>query len=229
MVDYPTGASITTDPTLDDITLEQLLQIMPRCSPAWHPHLVSAMGRHGIVTELRVCAFLAQIAHESDEGNRLEENLRYTTYSSLVDVPGWKRKFFPTQEASEPYLRNPEKLANLVYANTLGNGPPESGDGWKHRGGGWIQLTGKANYIDAAKGTGHPLVEQPELLRAVGIAAADTAGWFWLTRSCNERADKIPGPGDTIEFRALTKRINAAKLGLAQRIAYFDRAREVLL
>lgn len=219
------------DPTRYDITPEQLRAIMPRCDVlTWHPFLVAAMGRWEIGTAPRIAGFLSQVAHESGECRRLEEGLSYSA-ERLMAV--WPSRFRTLADAS-PYARAPEALANHVYGsrNDLGNRGPGTGDGWRYRGGGLLQLTGRASYVAAASGTGHPLVEHPELLRTPGPEAADSAGWFWCSKGCNELADacrldatpeQIDGP-----FRALTKRINGGVVGLEERLKYWQKARDAM-
>ena len=212
------------------LTPAELQEIMPRCDvDVWHPLLLQAMAGYDIYRHrARVCCFLAQIAHESGECRRLEEGLSYSA-ERLQAV--WPRRF-PTLQSAEPYARNPEALANKVYADRIGNGPEASGDGWRFRGGGLVQLTGRGNYSAAAMGTGLDLVEHPEQLREPGEAAALSAGWFWASKGCNELADACD-PDASLEavdvpFRRLTRRINGGYVGLEDRLAYWDRARKVV-
>ena len=229
MAEVVVGADVQIDPSLDDLTTAQLHAIMPRCDVAvWHPLLVAAMGRWGIVTAPRVAGFLSQVAHESGECRRLEEGLSYSA-ERLMAV--WPSRFRTLAEAA-PYARSPEALANHVYGarTDLGNRGAGSGDGWRYRGGGLLQITGLANHEAAAKGTGHPLVEHPELLRTPGPEAADSAGWFWRRKGCNEladacRLDASPEALDT-PFRLLTKRINGGAVGLEERLRYWRAARD---
>ena len=216
-------SELRIDPTLDDLTPEQLRAVMPRCDVAtWHPLLVAAMAPRGIVTPARVCAVLAQVAHESGELRRLEEVLSYTA-ERLMQV--WPKRF-PTLESATPYARAPEALANHVYANRLGN--DGAGDGWRYRGGGLIMLTGRANHAEAAEGTGLGLVEHPEILRTPGPAPAVTACWFWQSKGCNELADATTGSMPEDAFRKLTRRINGGLTGLTERMAYWTKAKEVI-
>ena len=128
------------------ISAAQLTAFLPALKgpDAWAGPLNAAMERFEINTPPRVAAFLAQVAHESGELARLVENLNYTA-ARLVAV--WPTKF-PTVEAAQPYERNPERLANRVYAKRLGNGDTASGDGWRFRGRGLIQLTGRNHLAD---------------------------------------------------------------------------------
>lgn len=221
----PQGAQVQIDPKLDDLTVEQLAAIMPRCNASfWRPVLVPEMGRRGIVTPARVCCFLSQVAHESSELTRLEEGLSYSA-ERLVQV--WPTRFRSLEEA-KPYARAPEALANHVYAGRMGNGDASSGDGWKYRGGGLIQMTGRAAYQDAADATGLNLVEQPEQIRAPGMPAARTACWWWWHAGCNDLADATDGPTPDEAFRRLTRRINGGLTGLQERRAYWIKAKEVV-
>ena len=226
---FPVGTDLDIDSTLDDLTVEQLRTIMPRCdAPTWHPLLIEAMGLYGIVTRRRVCGFLSQVAHESGECRRLEESLSYTA-ERLLQV--WPSRFKSLAEA-RPYEHQPQRLANRVYASRIGNGPEASGDGWRYRGGGLIMCTGLANYTSAAAGTGLPLVEHPELLRAPDRPAAIVSAWWWRQHGCNDLADACD-PGASLEavrepFVALTRRINGGTAGLDDRLEYWDRTRQTL-
>ena len=137
------------------------------------------------------------------EFNHLLENLNYSA-QRLVQV--WPSRF-PSLPVAIPYAGNPEKLANFIYANRLGNGPPDSGDGWKYRGRGLIQLTGRGNYQQAATGIGRPLVDQPDLLLQPDVAAR-SAAFFWKSHGLNELADDRSGDDDNADFQMITIRIN---------------------
>lgn len=224
-------ADVRIDPTLDDLTQAQLQAMMPRCAAGvWHPLLVTAMAPRGIVTPARVVAFLAQVAHESAELTHLEEGMSYSAERLLVV---W-RKRFPTLVSAQPYVRQPEKLANFVYGPRvdLGNRGEASGDGWRYRGGGPIQLTGRTHFTAAAAATGHPLVERPELLRTPGQAAADSAAWFWQLKGCNVLADAcgLELTLDQVEapWRALTKRVRGVEESWQERLTHWDRMRAVM-
>lgn len=220
---FASGAYIQIDLALDDLTAERLGQIMPRCDvPVWLPHLNKAMGAYGIVTPIRIACFLAQIAHESAECTRLEENLSYTS-ERILQV--WPTRFFDLADARS-CERQPEILANRVYGNRLGNGPAITGDGYRYRGGGLIQLTGMTNYTAAEDATGWPLVAHPDKLRRAGQPAADTAAWFFSSKGCNTAADRLPGEPEA--WTDITRRINGGTHGLADRSRYLDTAREVL-
>ena len=128
------------------ITDDELRQILPALPPEkraeYLPHMQIAMAEFGITTRLREAAFLSQIAHESQGLMRLEENLNYSAQRLRAVFP----KRFPTDAIANAFARQPEKIANSIYANRIGNGPPESGDGFRYRGRGFIQITGKEGY-----------------------------------------------------------------------------------
>lgn len=147
--------------------------------------LTAACARFDIVTPARIAAFIAQCRVESRDFSDLEEDLYYTTPERLLQI-------FPSRVTSlqqaQALVRNPQALANAVYAGRNGNGNPVTGDGWRYRGRGLIQLTGRGNYRDAEVGLGRPFVAEPDLL----LQAADaclTAAWYWHTRKCNLLAD----------------------------------------
>ena len=203
-----------------NLTEQQLKEIMPGCTdPAtWVPALNEAMDRFDISSSERMAAFLAQIAHESGQLTRLSENL---TYSAQRLMQVWPKRF-PSMEKARQYERNPEKLANNVYAKRLGNGDEASGDGWRYRGRGLIQLTGRDNYRAAAQGIDLPLEDDPDLLLQPGPAAL-SAAWFWKSHGLNELADA------SADFSTITKRINGGTVGLNERVAFWEKAKDALV
>ncbi len=207
-----------------ELTAQQLKQIMPGCSDPtpWVPALNEAMARFDITSSARMAAFLAQIAHESGQLTRLSENLNYSA-ERLMQV--WPKRF-PTMEKARQYERNPQKLANCVYAKRLGNGDEASGDGWNYRGRGLIQLTGRDNYRAAAQGIELPLEQEPDLLLQSGPAAL-SAAWFWQSHGLNELADAQQNDRSD-DFSGITRRINGGTVGLKERVAFWDKARDVL-
>jgi len=159
---------------------------------------------------------LGQCAHESANFTALKENLNYSA-EGLTKV--WPKRF-PSLDAAQPYHRNPEKIANKVYADRMGNGDEASGEGFKYRGRGLIQLTGKTNYQLASDSLGVDFIEEPDLVSTPKYAAL-TAGWFWDKNNLNELADAQNWTG-------LTKKINGGTHGLEDRIARTDNAMSAL-
>lgn len=203
---------------------EQLKAIMPRCDAGvWVEPLTAAMAHFAIDTPQRMAAFLAQVAHESAETSRLEENLNYSAQRLMAVWP----KRFPTLDAAQPYARNPQKLANRVYAGRGGNGDAASNDGWLYRGRGLFQLTCKDNYRIAAAALELPLLEQPDLVATPPVAAL-TAAHYWQRLGLNTIADHQPGDDDEKDFENISIRINGGRMGLAERKRYWVTAQAVL-
>lgn len=199
-------------------TVDQLKQIIGR-NPYleyWHDTICTICPDYEIDTPVRLAAFISQCAHESQNFTRVRENLNYRPETLMKT---WKTRF-PTLEKANQYAHNPEKLANFVYANRLGNGPVESGDGFKYIGRGLIQLTGKENYEWFAKSIGIPLDDVPSYLQTFE-GAVQSACFFWEANSLNDLADKQ-------DITKLTQKINGGNLGLAERIEKFKLAKKVL-
>lgn len=185
----------------------------------WGGPLTAAMDKFAINTPRRQAQFIAQIAHESGGFKQLTENLNYSAQGLASTWPGRFSTGTGPNELAREIARNPEKIANAAYGLRMGNNA--QGDGWRYRGRGLIQLTGKANYQAAASAIGAPLVEQPDLVAEPAMAAM-TAAWFWSKNGLNALADS----GDT---RAVTKRINGGTTGLDDRLARYVRAEKVLV
>lgn len=202
-------------------TAETLSEIMPKASQENIDKYLGAlngeMSKFDINTPLRAAHFIAQLAHESGSFHYSSENLNYSA-KALRAVFG---KYFPTDELAEEYARQPEKIASRVYADRMGNGDETSGEGWKYRGRGLIQLTGKDNYTNCGNATGMELVSNPDQLAENADAAVAAAGWFWDMR-------KLNGYADADDVKAITKRINGGYNGLEDREAYLARAKKVL-
>jgi putative chitinase len=200
------------------ITFEQLKELLPNNPNVeqWHQALTQLLPEYNIDTPQRQAAFLAQCAHESGQFQAIRENLNYRATSLQKVFP----KYFPTAELAEAYAKQPEKIANRVYANRMGNGDEDSGDGWRYCGRGLIQLTGHDNYLAFAESVGCTLEEAIEYLSTFE-GAVQSACWFWETNNLNSLADS----GD---IKAMTKRINGGYLGLEDRIKHYDHALEVL-
>ncbi|MBB1487702.1 glycoside hydrolase family 19 protein [Oceanospirillum sediminis] len=206
---------------MEFVSPEQLQKIMPGAKQE-HIELYlhginKACGDFGINTPLRVAHFLAQLAHESGSLRYVSENLNYSA-KALRAVFG---KYFPTDQEAEAFARQPEKIANRVYADRMGNGDEASGDGWSYRGRGLIQLTGKDNYQRFSQAVGQDAVASPDLLAENPDLAVATAGWYWNSRSLNEYADQD-------DIKQITRRINGGYNGLEDREEYLVRAKNVL-
>ena len=182
----------------------------------WTDALNKILPDYGIDTAERVACFLGQTAHESGGYRALRENLNYSDKGLM----GIFKKYFPTQESTVGYARQPEKIANKVYANRMGNGPESSGDGFKYRGRGLIQLTGKDNYTFFAGSLGISVEEASEYL-ATFEGAAQSACWFWENNNLNQYAD-------TDDILTMTKRINGGTIGLEDRKKHITHALHVL-
>jgi putative chitinase len=200
------------------LSKNQLAQLIPG-NPYidhWHHALGQALPDYDINTPQRIAAFIAQCAHESGGFKFLKENLNYKA-ESLCRV--WPR-LFPNIDIARQYAQQPEKIANRAYGSRMGNGPEESGDGWKYCGRGLIQLTGKQNYQNFADSIETPVEDVPEFL-ATFEGAVQSACWFWEANNLNQFADK----GDIL---TMTKRINGGTLGLEDRKKHYEHALHVL-
>mgnify|MGYP000157877307 FL=1 len=196
----------------------QLAQLIPG-NPYldyWYHALEQALPDYDINTPQRVAAFVAQCAHESGGFKFLQENLNYKA-ESLCKV--WPR-YFPNIDVARQYEKKPEKIANRAYGGRMGNGPEETGDGWKFCGRGLIQLTGRSNYQAFADSIETPIEDVPHYL-ATFEGAVQSACWFWESNNLNQWADK----GDIL---TLTKRINGGTLGLEDRTKHYEHALHVL-
>ncbi|EMB4306735.1 glycoside hydrolase family 19 protein [Pseudomonas aeruginosa] len=206
------------------ITEQQLLQIFPNAGHRagfFVPALNVAMKRFGITSPVRVAAFLAQVGHESSQLTRLVENLNYSAQGLAATWPSRYRGADGQPNAlAQRLARNPRAIANNAYASRNGNGDEVSGDGWRFRGRGLLQITGRSNYRAAGAGLGQPLEHEPELLKQPAFAAL-SAAWWWSTHGLNELADRG-------EFAAITRRINGGLIGQAERMALWERAKRVL-
>lgn len=206
------------------VTAQQLKIIMPKCNTdQWLNALNQAMTKFEINTYARIAAFLAQVAHESSETTTLSENLNY---SALRLTQVWPQRF-PSVVLAQAYAKNPEKLANFVYAGRGGNGSSASGDGWRYRGRGLFQLTTKDNYRLAGQALSLPLVDKPDLLLLPEVAAL-TAAQFWQRLGLNVLADHQVGDNDEKDFEKISIKINGGKVGLAERKRYWQLAKKVL-
>jgi putative chitinase len=200
------------------LTKQQLAELIPG-NPYldnWLEALNEILPEYEIDTPKRVAAFIAQCAHESGGFRALKENLNYRAESLLKIFP----KYFKTLEEANKYARQPEKIANKIYGNRMGNGNESSGDGFRYCGRGLIQLTGKENYTWFAESLEMDLADVPEYLQTFE-GAVQSACWFWETNNLNQWADK----GDIL---TMTKRINGGTIGLEDRKKHYEHALHVL-
>ena len=194
----------------------------------WLDAVVETCTEFEINTPQRVAAFLAQTSHESGGYTMLSENLNYRAATLAACWPNrfavlgpdkkpvkdQQGKLTPTAVANA-IAGKPELIANMVYSSRMGNGPAESGEGWKYRGRGLKQLTGKDNYARCGRDLGLDLVGNPDLLLEP-VAAARSAGWFW-------KANALATFADAGDIKGMTKKINGGYIGLEQRQKLYDK------
>jgi putative chitinase len=207
----PTPTSVPSTPIVSSgpLKLEKLKGHIPDAVISMIP---DTAAKFQINTPLRLAHFLAQCGHESGGFRATQENLNY----SAKGLNGIFKKYFPTLESAVPYERKPEKIANKVYANRMANGTEASGDGYKFRGRGYIQLTGKDNYTRFGNAIGENIVANPDVVS--GKYALLSAAWFWSNNGLNKLAD---GGATDATVTSITKRVNGGTIGLADRIKHF--------
>ena len=200
-----------------ELTVDQLGEMVPsnKDPEALLEALLEVCPRYEIDTEDRLAAFVAQCGHESRDFTALKENLNYSG-DALCRV--WPRHF--DQENKDYYHRNPERIANRAYRDRMGNGSEESGDGWRYRGRGAIQLTGCNNYTAFGKTVDMTAEEAAEYV-ATPKGAVESACWFWNTAKLNAIADA----GDIVK---MTKKINGGTIGLEDRTERWEKALAIL-
>lgn len=203
------------------LSLDQLYEINGKMYKDKCEYYLEALNlilpEYQINTKLRLCHFLAQIIHESGHLKYNQENLNYSA-KALRSVFG---KYFPTDALAEQYARKPEKIANRVYANRMGNGDEDSGDGWLRRGRGLIQLTGTDNYKACSKALNIDLMKNPDLIVSNAEVCVKTACWYWSVNNLNKYAD-------VDNIKTITKRINGGYNGLEDRTKILNAAKKVL-
>ena len=195
------------------INAEQLKQL--HIGPEWADALNATFQRFDISTPLRQAASIGQCGHECGNFRILEENLNYRA-EALQKL--WPRRFDAAK--AQMCAKNPKLIANTVYSGRMGNRDETSGDGYRFRGRGCIQLTGSANYHHAGQALGVDLIMQPELVATPQYAAL-TAGWFWDVQKLNQYADNQ-------DYKTMTKKINGGFIGLDDRIKHINHALSVL-
>ena len=205
------------------LTVEQFKELFPKNPNAaeWVEAMNDILPDFEINTPKRVAAFLAQCGHESAGFTTLKENLNYSA-DGLNNI--FPKYFKNAGRDAAAYARQPEKIANVVYANRMGNGDEASGDGWKYRGRGPIQLTGKDNYRAFANDyfeDPETLLNDPDLLIDHIPTSLLAAVWFWQKNKLNVQADA----GD---IKLMTKKINGGYIGLEDRIKHYEHALHIL-
>jgi putative chitinase len=202
-----------------DFTLEKVAHLLHKNKEPefWFNAMNEYLPKFGITTAARVAGFVAQGQHESGDFTVLQENLNY----SAKGLRGVFGKYFPDDAIAAQYAKKPEMIANRVYGGRMGNGPEASGDGYKFRGRGILQLTGRANYTQCSRDLfgDDTLANDPDLVRTPEYAII-TACWFWYKNKLNEICDK----GDIV---LLSKRINGGTIGLEDRIKHWNDALDV--
>ena len=205
------------------IGLLEAMGIRHALAAQWLPHLRMAAHRYQIdANPRRLAAWLATIAHESARFSTLLENLNYSAQGLAQTWPSrFKSKNTIGSQVMPNALavriaHNPEQIANLVYAIRLGNGSAGSGDGWRYRGRGLIQITGRANYAASGAELGLDLIDKPELLEQPFLAAMSAAEW-WHRHGCDQLAD-------TGDMAAVTRRVNGGLTGLDDRLKLYSAA-----
>lgn len=202
-----------------DFTPEKLSQCINNPNVGqWFDALYEILPTYQINTKLRVAGWLSQTGHESGDFRAVQENLNYGAKGLRATFS----KYFPTDDLANAYQRQPEKIANRVYGGRMGNGPESSGEGWKFRGRGLIQVTGKDNYTRCSQALygDDVLIEQPELLQDID-GAIRSACWYWNSRNINADADR----GDVL---TMTKKINGGTHGLEDRQRRYNICMSVL-
>ena len=169
-------------------------------------------AKFGIDTPLRLSHFLAQCGHESGGFRLTQENLNY----SAKGLTGTFKKYFINESAAGPYAKNPQKIANKVYGERMGNGPESTGEGYKFRGRGYIQLTGKDNYTAFGKAINEDMTANPD--KVATHYALLSAAWFFSKNGLHKMADG--GATDAVVTQ-ITKRVNGGTIGLPDRIKHF--------
>jgi putative chitinase len=181
--------------------------------------LPDTMQKFELNTSLRLAHFLAQAGHESGGFKAVNENLNYGAKGLL----GIFKKYFPTEAKAVLYERKPEKIANLVYGGRMGNGPEATGDGYKFRGRGYIQLTGRDNYTAFSKAINEDLTANPDLVATKYPLLS--AAWFFHKNGLHKIADG--GATDAV-VTSVTKRVNGGTIGLDHRISEFKKIYKIL-
>lgn len=201
------------------LSLQQLEELLPtnKNVGVWLDPLNELLAQYEINTVNRVAGFMAQTSHESNDYKNLEENLYYSA-DRLMQV--WSKRYFPNRDVAKKYEKNPEKLANYVYANRMDNGDEDSGDGWRFRGAGIKQITGRYNFTEFGKTIGMTAEQAADYIRTTK-GSVHSAVWYWNLHKLNKTADAK-------NIKLMTEIINGGLNGLADRTLRFNRALKIL-
>jgi putative chitinase len=199
------------------LTKSHVTQFIKKNPDIWYPLLAELLPKYEINTAIRVAGFLAQCSHESLNFTVLKENLNYSAEGLNAT---FSKYFIRAGRDAGTYARNPEKIANVVYAGRLGNGDTASGDGWRFRGRGVIQLTGRDNYTAFGKTKQLTALETVEYLET-SRGALESACWFWKTNKLNALADAQ-------DIVAMSTKINGGTNGLEDRKVQYKQALRIL-
>jgi putative chitinase len=187
-VNTPKPTQAETKPLIDTNTLRAIL---PNCRnpDSWAQALSEVLPNHNITTRLSLASFISQCAVESAQFNIIEENLNYSAEALMRTWPSR----FTSRTTADAFARNPRMIANKVYSNRMGNGSEDSGEGWKYRGRGLIQVTGKNNYTACSRFMFGDLrlLDTPELLTATNRNALESACWFWVSNDLNKHSGDV--------------------------------------
>lgn len=201
---------LVTQPMLCKITTQEL-------ADKWVNALNETCQEFAIDSPYRIAGFLSNVAHESAGFKFVSENLNYSA-ASLMRV--WSQRF-PTVEIAQRYAMQPEKIANRAYADRMGNGDESSGDGWKYRGRGLIQLTGKNNYVAYSLACDNEALQKPDIV-AEPKYAAESAGWFWSVNRLNQLADNQDVVGMAKRINGGTHGLDDRQMKYSQVMSYFE-------
>lgn len=179
----------------------------------------AVQAKFEINTPLRLAHFLAQTGHESGGFKAVTENLNYSAKGLMTTF----KKYFPTEVLANAYARQPQKIANCVYAGRMGNGLEATGEGYKFRGRGYIQLTGKENYTAFDKTVEEDILATPDLVATKYPLLS--AAWFFYKNGLQKIADE--GATDAVVTK-ITKRVNGGTIGLPDRIKHFNEYNDLL-
>jgi putative chitinase len=202
------------------LTVRQFEELFPNCRDpkGWVEAMNEVLPENEINTPRRIAAFIAQCGHESGGWRTFSENLNYSAKALNVIFPKY---FERAGREAEDYHRQPERIANVIYANRMGNGDILSGDGWRYRGRGPIQLTGYYNYVNFSGDMGIDADVDPDMVSEDKEVALLSAIWFWNKNNLNRYADD----GD---IKTMTRRINGGYIGLEDRIHHWEKALEMM-